>query len=36
MHSPVEMVQLSDVEDVIAVLTALALRLEADQALPRW
>jgi endoglucanase len=36
MHSPVEMVELSDVEAVIAVLTALALRLEADQALTRW
>jgi putative aminopeptidase FrvX len=36
MHSPVEMVQLSDVEDVIAVITALALRLEADQSLTRW
>jgi putative aminopeptidase FrvX len=36
MHSPVEMVQLSDVEDVIALLTALALRLEAGQPLARW
>jgi endoglucanase len=36
MHSPVEMVQLSDVEDVIAVLTALALRLEDGHTLERW
>jgi putative aminopeptidase FrvX len=36
MHSPVEMVQLSDVEDVIALITAMALRLEADSQLSRW
>jgi putative aminopeptidase FrvX len=36
MHSPVEMVELGDVEAVIAVLAAMALRLEADQALERW
>ena len=36
MHSPVEMVELADVEAVIAVITAMALRLEADQALQRW
>jgi endoglucanase len=36
MHSPVELVELGDVEAVIAVITALALRLEADQALVRW
>jgi hypothetical protein len=30
------MVQLSDVEDVIALLTALALRLEDGQPLTRW
>jgi putative aminopeptidase FrvX len=36
MHSPVEMVELADVEAVIAVLSALALRLEADKPLARW
>jgi putative aminopeptidase FrvX len=36
MHSPVELVQLSDVEATIALLTALALRLEEDQTLERW
>jgi putative aminopeptidase FrvX len=36
MHSPVEMVELGDVEGVIAVIAAMALRLEADQALSRW
>ncbi|MBA3264687.1 MAG: M20/M25/M40 family metallo-hydrolase [Thermoleophilaceae bacterium] len=36
MHSPVEMVELGDVEAVIAVIAALALRLEADQPLARW
>jgi putative aminopeptidase FrvX len=36
MHSPVELVELGDVEAVIAVITAMALRLEADQALTRW
>jgi putative aminopeptidase FrvX len=36
MHSSVEMVQLSDVEDVIALITAMALRLEADRELARW
>jgi putative aminopeptidase FrvX len=36
MHSPVELVQLSDVEATIALLTALALRLEEGQSLARW
>jgi len=36
MHSPVELVQLGDVEAVIRLLTALALRLEADSTLARW
>jgi putative aminopeptidase FrvX len=36
MHSPVELVQLEDVEGVIRLITAMALRLEADQTLSRW
>jgi endoglucanase len=36
MHSPVELVELSDVENVISLISAMALRLEADQALERW
>jgi putative aminopeptidase FrvX len=36
MHSPVEMVDLADVEATISLLTALALRLEADTSLARW
>jgi putative aminopeptidase FrvX len=36
MHSPVELVELGDVEATIAVIAALALRLEADQTLTRW
>jgi endoglucanase len=36
MHSPVELVQLGDVEATIRLLTALALRLEADSTLARW
>jgi endoglucanase len=36
MHSPVEMVELGDVEAVIAVIAAMALRLEADKPLTRW
>jgi len=36
MHSPVELVDLSDVEATIRLLTALALRLEADTSLARW
>jgi putative aminopeptidase FrvX len=36
MHSPVEMVELGDVEAVIAVIAAMALRLEADAPLARW
>jgi putative aminopeptidase FrvX len=36
MHSPVELVELADVEATIDVIAAMALRLEADQALARW
>ena len=36
MHSPVELVQLDDVEATIRLLTALALALEADSTLTRW
>jgi putative aminopeptidase FrvX len=36
MHSPVELVELSDVEDVIRLITAMALRLEENQTLTRW
>ncbi len=36
MHSPVEMVELADVEAVIALLTAFALRLEAGTSFARW
>src|SRR5919197_1405074 len=36
MHSPVELVQLADVEATIKLIAAMALRLEADQALARW
>jgi endoglucanase len=36
MHSPVELVELADVESTIAVIAALALRLEADRPLTRW
>src|SRR5215218_11506250 len=36
MHSPVELVELGDVEATIRLLTALALRLEADTSLERW
>jgi putative aminopeptidase FrvX len=36
MHSPVELVDLADLEATIALLTALALRLEADTSLARW
>ena len=36
MHSPVELVELADVENVIALIAAMALRLEADQQLVRW
>jgi endoglucanase len=36
MHSPVELVQLDDVEAVIALLTAFAQRLSADTELARW
>jgi putative aminopeptidase FrvX len=36
MHSSVELVQLSDVEATIALITAMALALEEDQQLTRW
>jgi putative aminopeptidase FrvX len=36
MHSPVELVNLDDVEATIRLLTALALRLEPDTSLARW
>jgi putative aminopeptidase FrvX len=36
MHSPVELVELEDVENVIRLITATALRLEADQTFTRW
>jgi putative aminopeptidase FrvX len=36
MHSPVEVVELADVEAVISLIAAMALRLEADQKLTRW
>jgi putative aminopeptidase FrvX len=36
MHSPVELVELADVEATIEVIAAMALRLEAGQALTRW
>jgi putative aminopeptidase FrvX len=36
MHSPVELVDLADVEAVIRLLTALALHLEPDTSLARW
>jgi endoglucanase len=36
MHSPVELVQLADVEAVIELIVAMALRLDADQPLTRW
>ncbi len=36
MHSPVELVELADVEAVIRLIAAMALRLEEDQALTRW
>jgi putative aminopeptidase FrvX len=36
MHSPVELVELADVEAVIRLLTALALHLEPDTSLARW
>jgi putative aminopeptidase FrvX len=36
MHSPVELVELADVEATIAVIAAMALRLEGDQTLARW
>ena len=36
MHSPVELVELGDVEATIAVIAAMALGLEADKPLSRW
>ena len=36
MHSPVELVELADVEATIKLLTALSLRLETDTSLARW
>lgn len=36
MHSPVELVDLADVEATIRLITALALHLEADTSLVRW
>jgi putative aminopeptidase FrvX len=36
MHSPVEVVELADVEAAIAVIAAFALRLEADTSFARW
>ena len=36
MHSPVELADLEDVENVIRLITAMALRLEPDQKLTRW
>jgi putative aminopeptidase FrvX len=36
MHSPVELVELEDVEKVIRLISAVALRLEPDQRLERW
>jgi putative aminopeptidase FrvX len=36
MHSPVELVDLADVEATIRLLTALALKLEPDTSLARW
>jgi putative aminopeptidase FrvX len=36
MHSPVELVELDDVEATIRLLTALALRLEGNSTLARW
>jgi putative aminopeptidase FrvX len=36
MHSPVELVQLDDIEAVVALLTAFALRIDAQTDLTRW
>jgi putative aminopeptidase FrvX len=36
MHSPVELVELPDVEAVIRLITAMAMRLEENQTLTRW
>jgi putative aminopeptidase FrvX len=36
MHSPVELVELADVEAVIRLITAMAMRLDENQLLSRW
>jgi endoglucanase len=36
MHSPVELVELADVEATIAVIAAMALRLDPERPLVRW
>jgi putative aminopeptidase FrvX len=36
MHSPVELVELADVENVIRLIAAMAMRLEEGQRLNRW
>jgi endoglucanase len=36
MHSPVELVELADVENVIRLIAAMAMRLEEGQTLTRW
>jgi putative aminopeptidase FrvX len=36
MHSPVELVELADVENVIRLIAAMALRLEENHTLTRW
>jgi putative aminopeptidase FrvX len=36
MHSPVELVDMADVDAVIALIAAFALRLEADTSFARW
>jgi endoglucanase len=36
MHSPVELVDMADIEAVIALIATFALRLEADTSFARW
>jgi putative aminopeptidase FrvX len=36
MHSPVELVELGDVENVVSLIAAMARRLEENKALTRW
>jgi putative aminopeptidase FrvX len=36
MHSPVELVQLDDIEAVVSLLTAFALRIDEQTDLARW